>query len=68
TTVTQQGILLDQHSSQLTATSKEVDLLMARVQELQQKALDSQSATSLTRSPPQAEPEPHANSPPPYDR
>ncbi len=34
---------------------------------LQQEALASRSAASLVRSPPQAEPEPHANSPPPYD-
>ncbi len=74
TAVTQQGILLGQHSTQLTAASREVDLLTAqvaelnvRVQELQQEALASRSAASLVRSPPQAEPEPHANSPPPYD-
>uniref|UniRef100_A0A9J7XUZ1 CCHC-type domain-containing protein n=1 Tax=Cyprinus carpio carpio TaxID=630221 RepID=A0A9J7XUZ1_CYPCA len=74
TAVTQQGILLGQHSSQLTATSREVDLLTAqvaelnvRVQELQQEALASRSASSVIRSPPWAEPEPHANSPPPYD-
>ncbi len=74
TAVTQQGILLGQHSTQLTAASREVDQLTAqvaelnvRVQELQQEALASRSAASFVRSPPQAEPEPHANSPPPYD-
>ncbi|KAL1267319.1 hypothetical protein QQF64_032682 [Cirrhinus molitorella] len=74
TAMTQQGILLGQHATQLTATSREVDLLTAqvaelnaRVQELQQEALASRSAASLGRSPLQAEPEPHANSPPPYD-
>ncbi len=72
--MTQQGILLGQHSTQLTAASREVDQLTAqvaelnvRVQELQQEALASRSAASFVRSPPQAEPEPHANSPPPYD-
>jgi len=72
--VTQQGILLGQHSTQLTATSREVDLLTAqvaelnvRVQELQQEAMASRSAASFICSPPQAEPEPHANSPPPND-
>ncbi len=70
TAVTQQGILLGQHSTQLTAASREVDQLTAqvaelnvRVQELQQEALASRSAASFVRSPPQAEPEPHANSP-----
>lgn len=74
TAVTQQGILLDQYSSQLTATSREGDLLTAqeaklnaRVQELEQEALASRSAASLAHSPPQAEPEPNASSPPPYD-
>ncbi|KAL1250456.1 hypothetical protein QQF64_021461 [Cirrhinus molitorella] len=74
TAMTQQGILLGQHATQLTATSREVDLLTAqvaelnaRVQELQQEALASRSAASLGRSPFLAEPEPHANSPPPYD-
>ncbi len=74
TAVTQQGILLDQHSSQLTATSREGDLLTAqeaklnaRVQELEQEALASRSGASLAHSPPQAEPEPNASSPPPYD-
>ncbi|KAL0149577.1 hypothetical protein M9458_055104, partial [Cirrhinus mrigala] len=48
TAVAQQGILLGQHTTQLTATSREVDLLTAqvaelnaRVQELQQEALAS---------------------------
>ncbi|KAL0149260.1 hypothetical protein M9458_055494, partial [Cirrhinus mrigala] len=74
TAVTQQGILLGQHTTQLTVTSREVDLLTAqvaelnaRVQELQQEALASRSAVHLARALPQAEPEPHANSPPPYD-
>ncbi len=74
TAVTQEGILLGQHSTQLTATSREVDLLTAqvaepnvRVQELQQEAMASRSAASFICSPPQDEPEPHANSPPPYD-
>uniref|UniRef100_A0A4W5LBA7 Retrotransposon gag domain-containing protein n=1 Tax=Hucho hucho TaxID=62062 RepID=A0A4W5LBA7_9TELE len=72
--VSQQGILLGQHSSQLTATSREVECLTAQVAELnlqiqglQQEALASRSAAAYGRSLPHAGPEPHANSPPPYD-
>lgn len=74
TAVSQQGILLGQHSSQLTATSKEVECLTAQVadlnlqiQELQREALASRSAATFGHSPSHAEPEPHANNPPPYD-
>lgn len=59
----------------LTATSREVACLTAQVadlnlqiQELQWKALASRSAATFSHSPSHAKPEPHANSPPPYDR
>lgn len=72
--VSQQGILLGQHSSQLTSTSREVECLTAQVadlkvqiQELQLEAFASRSAATFGHSQSHAEPEPHANSPPPYD-
>lgn len=72
--VSQQGILLGQHSSQLTVTSREVGSLTAQVadlnlqiQELKRAALASSSTATSGQPPGHAEPEPHANSPPPYD-
>lgn len=74
TAVSQQGILLGQHSSQLTATSRDVECLSAQVadlslqvQELQREAITSRSVSAYGHSPSHAEPEPHANNPPPYD-
>lgn len=65
--VSQQGILLGQHSSQLTTTSREVEGLTAQVADLnlqiQRLQLEALASRSATRS----EPEPHANCPPPYD-
>ncbi|KAL1255739.1 hypothetical protein QQF64_013800 [Cirrhinus molitorella] len=68
--VAQQGVLLGQHETRLTHTSREVEYLVsqvadltARVQELQREADQSGSAPFSSR----LEPEPHCNNPPAYD-
>ena len=71
--VTQQGILLGQHASQLTSTSREVEFLNAKLSELtaqlqelrRQTSARSEDPTSLSST--RHDPEPHANNPPPYD-
>lgn len=68
--VAQQGILLAQHATQLTAASQEVEILRAQViehnaqiQELHENARGDRQAVI----PLHPEPEPHANNPLPYD-
>ena len=70
----QQGVLLGQQVTQLTTTSREVEVLTAQVADLSARVLELQQGVAGAQPPnlpvqPAAhhEPEPHANSPPPYD-
>lgn len=68
--VTQQGILLGQQATQLTATSQEVEFLTARVAELSDLVQDLQLNLRAGRQaafPLHPDHEPHANCPPQYD-
>lgn len=72
--VTQQGILLGQHASQLTTTSQEVEFLTSQLADLSVQLQELRRETSANRidattsfSSPRQEQEPNANNPPPYD-
>lgn len=72
--VTQQGILLGQHASQLTTTSQEVGYLSSQLSDLSVQFQELRRETSASRMDATAglstlrqEQEPHANNPPPYD-
>lgn len=69
--VTQQGILLGQHASQLSATSQEVEFLTSQLADLtvqlQELRRENRADATTSFSSPRHEQEPHANNPPPYD-
>lgn len=73
TALAQQGALLGQHATQLTTTSRELEMLSAQVVELNARieSLQHEAAGPRQVAPPIAthhhDPEPHANNPPPYD-
>lgn len=63
--VAQQGVLLGQHETRLSNTSREVEVLSNQVAELTNRLQELQYET--TRQGFRHEPEPRCNNPPPYD-
>ncbi|XP_073764131.1 uncharacterized protein isoform X3 [Danio rerio] len=73
TALAQQGALLGQHATQLTTTSRELEMLTgqvielnARIESLQHDAAGPRQVVSPITTH-HHDPEPHANNPPPYD-